>query len=352
MTGLPLAAGRMGMMATPMQSISPSNSLNNKTKPGLLKYLKTTYSNLPNEQKNLLKNLARGNVTTPIKLYAYNSLAEFPYTYDASVLLPNFLPFGNTPADKLKDIIRRSSSVPDFNSIKEFNLDRLAEHNNSFPIQQQAMNYGWGKYKNLASTEVEPSGIIDYVIPSSLVYRKGVKFTVPNAVSQQIDNSIFKKNTSQRRELLARFLGVYDKSKGSFFNEIPIETIDPSVQKFFKQENAGKTILTPKPYTLNPIPNADLASLVINKINKNPTKSNSYPFLHTGVLGNFTSHYNPNTKTVAAFDTFDFKPNGASYLGEGPLASIGRYISTYMGNPVPVYKEYDVSKFVKNKDNK
>lgn len=30
MTGLPLAAGRMGMMATPMQSISPSNSLNNK----------------------------------------------------------------------------------------------------------------------------------------------------------------------------------------------------------------------------------------------------------------------------------------------------------------------------------
>lgn len=51
MTGLPLAAGRMGMMATPMQSISPSNSLNNKTKPGLLKYLKTTYNNLPNEQK-------------------------------------------------------------------------------------------------------------------------------------------------------------------------------------------------------------------------------------------------------------------------------------------------------------
>ena len=341
MTGLPLAAGRMGMMATPMQSISPSNSLNNKTKPGLLKYLKTTYNNLPNEQKNLLKNLARGNVTTPIKLYAYNSLAEFPYSYDASILLPNFLPFGNTPADKLKDIIRRSSSVPDFNSIKEFNLDRLTEHNNSIWVQQHAMNYGWGKYKNLASTEVEPSGIIDYVIPP-----------VFNALSQQIDNSRFKKDTAQRRELLARFLGVYDKSKGSFFNEIPIETIDPSVQKFFKKENAGNTILTPKPYTLNPISNADLASLVINKINRNPTKSNSYPFLHAGVLGTFTAHYNPNTKTVAAFDTFDFKPNGASYRGEGPLSRIGRYISTYMGKPIPIYKEYDVSKFVKNKDNK
>lgn len=352
MTGLPLAAGRMGMMATPMQSISQSNSLNNKTKPGLLKYLKTTYNNLPNEQKNLLKNLAHGDIVTPFKLYTYNSLAEYPYTYNASILLPNFIPFGNSPADKLKDTIRRASSVPDFDSIKKFNLDRLAEHNNSFPMQQQSMNYGWGKYKNLASTEVEPSGIIDYVIPSSLVFRKGVKFTVPNAVSQQIDNSIFKKNTAQRRELLARFLGVYDKSKGSFFNETPIETIDPTVQKYFKQENAGNTILTPKPYTLNPISNADLESLVTNKINKNPTKSNSYPFLHTGVLGNFTAHYNPNTKTVAAFDTFDFKPNGASYPGEGPLSRIGRYISTYMGKPIPIYKEYDVSKFVKNKDNK
>lgn len=354
MTGLPLAAGRMGMMATPMQSISPSNSLNNKTKPGLLKYLKTTYNNLPNEQKNLLKNLARGNVITPVKLYTYNSLAEYPYTYDPNTILPNFIPYGNTPADKLKDIIRRASFIPDFNSIQELKLNRLASHNKSPDVQEAAILTGSIDLNKLKHSNLE--------YPELHHSLEEVKKD-PLKISKYRD--ILLQSLTRRRELLARSLGVYDKSKGSFYNEIPIENTDPVAQKYFRRQGVKNKVLTPKDETnINAYFKPHELFNAISIINENPKKSinfSSTPFgedsIHifpNKVSGNFTAHYDPNKKTIAAYDNFDFKPNSRDDYKEGfggRVINLMRQISSRVTNPVPIYKEYDVSKFVKNKGN-
>lgn len=59
-------------------------------------------------------------------------------------------------------------------------------------------------------------------------------------------------------------------------------------------------------------------------------------------------------KTIAAYDNFDFKPNSRDDYKEGlggRVINLMRRISSQVTNPVPIYKEYDVSKFVKNKGN-
>lgn len=357
MTGLPLSAGRMGMLMSPMSSISPANSVNNPNKPGLLKYLKNTYHNLPVEQKNLLRNLAHGNVATPLKLYTYNSLAEYPYTYDPKIVLPSFLPHGNTPAEILRDTIRKASSIPDFYSINEFNLGKVAEHNKSHDIQLRALATGAITPDKFAQPNpLDP--ITQYTID---LVKKDPSFRA-NA------RDLYTMTTAQRRELLARSLGVYNESKGSLYGEVPIENIDPFAQKYFKRIGVKNKVLSPYLEALN----APTSYILPNKlkelgenINRNPNKPKifhsggasrgSIPLDYNEVSGNFTARYDPNKKTIAAFDNFDFAPNSIdnSAKGFGGWAiKLMRSISPHITQPVPIYQEYDVSKLIKNKDNK
>lgn len=119
---------------------------------------------------------------------------------------------------------------------------------------------------------------------------------------------ILLQSLTRRRELLARSLGVYDKSKGSFYNEIPIENTDPVAQKYFRQQGVKNKVLTPKDETnINAYFKPHELSSAINIINKNPEKSinfsstyqfgkNSIYMLPNKVSGNFTAHYDPNKK--------------------------------------------------------
>ena len=360
MTSLPLSSGRMGMMMSPMSSISSANSVNNQNKPGLLKYLKTTYNNLPDTaQKRLISWAANGDFGKPGKLYAYNSLADFPYTYNKDVIVRNFVPYGDGFGSKLKDIWRRATEVPNFETInKPVNGDRLAKHNKSDFIQRAAIRNGWGDYKGLKPEG--PNNVIDLTpIENPKTLEEAIKYFRQHPEIQQKNNKAFNSNLSQRRELLARFLGVYNKQKGSFFNEIPIEDTNIDAQKYFKNKNIKEFVLTPKDknkFEWNEAYYPEIQKRIYERMRDTATKPQTHSDTHP-ILGVTTSRYDPERQTFSLYDTFDFEPNPSNPHDKedydaGFLTNCMRRASAHMGKPIPIYMEDNINNIIRNIDNK
>lgn len=229
--------------------------------------------------------------------YIYNSVKLNPYSYEPSYILSSLRPAGDTLREKASDIWKKLTTTPDLDNIK------VLPHSSKYP-------------KVESKPEVNDQGVIvdDWKQPNMGQILAEYDFD-PEAIEKDKSISVVEKDSLKeyanglpyRRELLARYLGIFDPSKGSLFKEIPYKEAAKSYDKtgiLAKLPTVNDTVLVPKDH------DKFFGNMTgLNNLDRNAGKTvfghgRSRPAL-AGVLFGF----NPSSNTLNIGDVWDFRIN-------------------------------------------
>lgn len=171
--------------------------------------------------------------------YIYNSAKLNPYSYEPEYILSYLRPVGDTLREKTSDIWKRLTTTPNLDDVK------AVPHPSKY-------------HQSESTPEVNDQGVITETYKQPNIGQILAKY---NFDPEEIEKDEFlasgEKNAFKeyanglpyRRELLARYLGIFDSSKGSLFKEIPYKEAEKSYDKtgiLAKLPIVNDTVLVPK----------------------------------------------------------------------------------------------------------
>lgn len=153
--------------------------------------------------------------------YIYNSVKLNPYSYEPSYILSSLRPAGDTLREKASDIWKKLTTTPDLDNIKVLpHSSKYRQFESKPEVNAQGVITETYKQPNIGQILSEYN-----FDPEEIEKDKSL------APGEKIAFKEYANGLPYRRELLARYLGIFDPSKGSLFKEIPDKEAEKSYDK-------------------------------------------------------------------------------------------------------------------------
>lgn len=231
--------------------------------------------------------------------YIYNSVKSNPYSYEPSYILSSLRPAGDTLREKASDIWKKLTTTPDLDNIK------VLPHSSTYP-------------KVESKPEVNDQGVIVDAWKQPNMGQLLAEYDFdPEAIEKDKSISVVEKDSLKeyatglpyRRELLARYLGIFDPSKGSLFKEIPYKEAEKSYDKtgiLAKLPTVNDTVLVPKDH------DKFFGNMIgLDNLDRNAGKTVFGNGRSRPALGGVLFGFNPSSNTLNIGDVWDFRVNDA-----------------------------------------
>lgn len=222
--------------------------------------------------------------------YIYNSVKLNPYSYQQEHILAALRPAGDTLREKTSDIWKRLTTTPDLDEIKV--LPHLSRYHDQLVSADTCDMPNMGQL--LAEYDFDPEAIEK---------DKSISVVEKNSLKE------YATGLPYRRELLARYLGIFDPSKGSLFKEIPYKEAEKSYDKtgiLAKLPTVNDTVLVPKDH------DKFFGNMIgLDNLDRNAGKTVFGHGRSRPALGGVLFGFNPSSNALNIGDVWDFRVNDA-----------------------------------------
>lgn len=231
--------------------------------------------------------------------YIYNSVKLNPYSYEPEYILSSLRPTGDTLREKTSDIWKRLTTTPDLDDVKVLPHSSKYHQFESKPeVNDQGVNIENYKQPNIGQILAEYN-----FDPEEIEKDKYLPTGEKDALKEYANGLPY------RRELLARYLGIFDPSKGSLFKEIPYKEAEKSYDKtgiLAKLPIVNDTVLVPKDH------DKFFGSMVgLDNLDRNSGKTVFGPGASRPALAHVLFGFNPLLNALNIGDVWDFRVNDA-----------------------------------------
>lgn len=229
--------------------------------------------------------------------YIYNSVKLNPYSYEPSYILSSLRPAGDTLLEKTSDIWKKLTTTPNLDDVKAVpHLSKYHQSESKPEVNDQGVIADTRKQPNMGQILAE----YDFD-PEAIEKDKSISVVEKNSLKEYANGLPY------RRELLARYLGIFDPSKGSLFKEIPYKEAEKSYDKtgiLAKLPIVNDTVLVPKDH------DKFFGSMVgLDNLDRNTGKTVFGPGASRPALAHVLFGFNPLSNALSIGDVWDFRVN-------------------------------------------
>lgn len=232
--------------------------------------------------------------------YIYNSVKLNPYSYEPEYILSYLRPVGDTLREKTSDIWKRLTTTPDLDDVKVLpHSSKYRQFESKPKVNAQGV---------ITETDKQPN--IGQILSEYNFDPEEIEKDKSLAPGEKIAFKEYANGLPYRRELLARYLGIFDPSKGSLFKEIPYKEAEKSYDKtgiLAKLPIVNDTVLVPKDH------DKFFGSMEgLDNLDRNTGKTVFGPGASRPALANVLFGFNPSLNALNIGDVWDFRVNDAT----------------------------------------